>query len=54
MPQETFKKILESYQQKSESVYVGYSPSMTDTTEEKTRMGLLGDEHGRMVTPNKW
>lgn len=50
---QTFKEILESYQHKSESVYVGYSPSMTDITEEKMKTGLLGDEYRRMVTPNK-
>lgn len=52
LAKESFKEILESYQNKSERVYVGYPPSMTDTTEKKTRMGLLGDEH-RMVTLNK-
>ena len=41
MAKESFKEILESYQHKSEGVYAGYAPSMRETTEEKTRKGLL-------------
>lgn len=37
MAKESFKEILESYQHKSEGVYVEYPPSMRETTETMRR-----------------
>ena len=37
--------ILEGYQNKSEDIYAGYSPSMREATEKKMRKGLLWDSN---------
>lgn len=43
MAKESFKMVLEGYQNKSEDIYTGYSASMREATEEKMRKGLLWD-----------
>lgn len=42
MAKESFKMVLEGYQNKSEDIYTVYSASMREATEEKMRRACFG------------